>query len=186
MAKTIKNDELQKGVNSLKEAKFTMDDVLSMFPPSSYKYGLLIPTIALLLDGQYTVGSQTHILSTSDRVYLESIVFYKEGNQIKQRQLYPNFKQLGIAVSTTTPILPGKSFKEVGFDSHCEYMDTKKYITIHIETNGVIQTVNMVMKDMNINDFIDKVCNSIGLHTPSEKTEFIQILAATRMVMNAA
>ena len=189
MTNTINNKETCSGINVLKEVALTMDDVLHMFPESSYKYGLLIPVIALLIDGKYTVGKYTYTLSPNDRVYLESFVFYRdEKGRLTQKLMYPDFENIGKSVSfgSTNPWVK-TDYAETGYTTHVGYIRSKRYITVRFLQDGGkdVITVNLTLTNPTINDFINQVCNCAGI-PQQDRSEFIQILSSTRMVMNAA
>lgn len=54
--------------------KTNMPSILELFPTSSYKYGLVIPSIALMIDRKYTINHIVYKISEYDRLFLESLV----------------------------------------------------------------------------------------------------------------
>ena len=186
MKKLINDKEVNMyTTRAINEVAQTMQAVLRMFPQVSYKYGFLIPVIALLVDGKYTVGNTVYSLSADDRAYLESLVFYRDqDNHIQCMVMYPDFDSLGSSINIGRKMATDD--RELGYDVRIGYIKSKRYITMRFMINGgSITYVNMHTIQPNMNEFIDKVCNCMGI-SQSERTEFVQILASTRMIMNAA
>lgn len=182
----VKYKEVSEGIAVMKEVETTMNGVLSMFPRESYKYDLLIPVIALLIDGKYTAGNTVYTLTENDRIYLESFVFYRDENgNVKHDIVYPNFAKIGRSISATASPWISQNDDEMGYATHVGYIRSKRYITVHFRYHSDTVTVNLLMNEPNLNEFIDRVCNCIQI-PQSDRAEFIQILSATRMVMNAA
>lgn len=139
--------------------------ISKMFPKSSFKYGILIPVLALLIDGAYVIDNKKYIVDPAFKASVESICFYRDGN--------------GNVVWTKFP----KIKKDLN------YIENKKYASINflIGVNGSVgsTTVNITKSD-NLNRSINQICNLIGLITDAEKAEFHQILSSTRMLMLCA
>ena len=165
-----------------------MISALTMFPQASYKYGILIPVIALLIEGHYSIGNNTYELTPYDRMCLESFHFFRDENgNVSYRQFYPDFASIGAAVSLSNydSLEDYKHCYSVGMNTHLEYIDKKRYASIQFITcSNYVVSVN-IMKNGNINDAINRICNLIGATTNNERTEFYQILTASRMIMAA-
>ena len=153
-------------------ARTNIKDILDIFPETSYKYGSLIPSIALLIDNRYTIKEETRSLSVYDKMFLENIV-----HCVNNKSILSVYKPIDYGVYAKMLNHP----EGEGFQLYYQYVLNKRYSTLRFNSNGNIISVN-VTKDSLHRSIID-ICNIIGIKD-NGITEFHQILAACRIMMH--
>lgn len=180
------------GIATLEESMSVMNSVLSIFPKSSYKYNLLIPVMALLIEGQYQICGKTYVLTDQDKMYLESITFVRDKefsdpyhNSLEQWPIdcfisLPDFTNLGRAASIIG--VDPDNAKDAGFHTHMSYIASKRYITMQFQLlNGSITTANYMKIGGNLNEFVSRVCNFLRIQNAQD---VLHILNSTRVMIN--
>lgn len=169
-----------------------MNSVLTMFPKTSYKFNLLIPVMALLIEGQYQICGKTYVLTDQDKMYLESFTFMRDREftdpyhnspemwPIDHSIVLPDFENLGKEASIMG-VNPDNAM-DAGFKVHMAYIASKRYITMQFQLlNGSITTANYMKIGGNLNEFVSRVCNFLRIEN---KQDVIHILNSTRVMIN--